>query len=30
MEEGKEVAGEVVGQTEGALRATGVWPTAGS
>jgi len=30
MEEGKKVAREVVGLTEGALRATGVWPTAGS
>ena len=30
MEEGKKVAREVVGLTEGARRATGVWPTAGS
>lgn len=30
MRRGKEVAREVVGLTEGARRATGVWPTAGS
>jgi hypothetical protein len=29
MEEGKKVAGEVVGLTEGARRATGVRPTTG-
>ena len=30
MEEGQKVAREIVGLTEGARRATGVWPTAGS